>query len=198
MERMTAAEAVWYALADLHREHPSRAAFDKRAIAAHATTKGYWDRQRQTLYQHLSQWVNAQSPSESARAAFVVGEGRGGPYRLVRPSDLVARNREALPRHPDAGDDPMRRQAVAWYTKKYAVARRRPNRRFRTIEVEDEAARLVHAYATTHGLDETESATLLIRRGLAGLRNKDPMLILIGAAEGDDISGRDHDEVLYG
>lgn len=197
MKRMTAAEAVWYALADLHRDQPHRQAFDKRAIVEHAIASGYWDLQRKTLLQHLTQWVNAQSPSDSARAAYVVAERRGGPYRLVRQGDRVATHRAGMDRHPDPSDDARRRQAVQWYTKQFAGTGPRMRPIVKTIEVDEDAVRLIHAYAVRNGIGDAEAATVLLRQGLGQVQKKDPMLSLIGAAEGDATSGRDHDEVLY-
>lgn len=198
MRSMTASEAVWYALAHLHRENPDQGAFDKHRIARKARELGYWTRKDQTLFQHLVQWVNAQSSSESARAAYVVGEDRGGPYRLVRPWDPVAGRRRDLPRHPEPGDDPDLQRAVQWYTTTYAKRPIRPARPTRRIEVDAETAGVVHAYALAHGLDDATTAALLIKKGLGQAFQNDPMLGLIGAAEGDDTTGHDHDEALYG
>ena len=198
MTRYTAAEAVWYALCELHREQPRKTAFDKRIIAERAEALGFWNLQRQTLYQHLSQWVNAQSPSESARGAYVVAQGRGGPYRLLRPTDDVAANRRGLPVHPDPQGHPEREAAVAWYRGEYAPATRRPMRPARRVSIDDETATAVHAHATAHGMDDSASLALLVQRGLARVRAADPMLALAGIAAGDATTGRDHDEVLYG
>lgn len=195
MARMTAADAVWYALADLHQNQPDRTGFDKHAIADHAVARGYWDGKRQTLYQHLSQWVNAESPSPSARAAYVVSLGRGGPYRLWRPGDALAPQRRDLPTRPDPGPDAYRQEAMEWFDRVYT--RRRPARPARNLAIDEATATAVERFARSRGVPLQEGLALLVRRGLKAEMLDDPMLALVGAFDGDPRSGVDHDEVLY-
>lgn len=195
---MTAAEAVWYALARLHQSKPAQEAFDRREVVRTAIELGYWRRRRETLAQHLTQWVNAQSPSESARAAYVISLGRGGPYRLVKQGDAFAPHREHLDRHPDPGADPERKAAVDWYTARYATGGQPRQAPRESLAVEPETAAQVRRYAQVNGLDVSATATLLLQAALKTHRKKDPMLQIVGIAEGDEEGGERHDEALYG
>jgi hypothetical protein len=102
---LTAAEAVWFATAALHKRHPGASGFTVEEIVDEALRQNLTSVKQSTLYQHALQHVVANRSSQPNRRRMLVeieGDRRrlfveGDPEHADRRGSLSIPNFSALP-----------------------------------------------------------------------------------------------------
>lgn len=111
---LKAGDAVWVAVALLHREHPKRQAFSVREIEERVKKEGLTETDDRTVYQHANQHCVANRPPNPAKLRMLY-ETHDGLRRLYSAGDPFHPERDGRST-PRPEDLPERlRPLLDWY-----------------------------------------------------------------------------------